>query len=53
MSSIEFDYVIINEDFDLALAQLTSIVTATRLRYASQAARMPPPRILKGPEMAG
>jgi len=35
----EFDYVIINEDFDLALAQLTSIVTATRLRYASQAAR--------------
>jgi len=37
--SPEFDYVIINEDFALALAQLTSIVTATRLRYASQAAR--------------
>lgn len=35
----EFDYVLINEDFSLALAQLTSIVTATRLRYASQAAR--------------
>jgi guanylate kinase len=35
----EFDYVIINEDFHLALDQLTSIVTATRLRYASQAAR--------------
>jgi guanylate kinase len=35
----EFDYVIINEDFSLALDQLTSIVTATRLRYASQAAR--------------
>jgi len=37
--SPEFDYVIINEDFALALAQLTAIVTATRLRYASQAAR--------------
>jgi guanylate kinase len=35
----EFDYVLINEDFSLALEQLTSIVTATRLRYASQAAR--------------
>jgi len=35
----EFDYVIINEDFHLALAQLTAIVTATRLRYATQAAR--------------
>src|SRR5215467_7147202 len=35
----EFDYVIINEDFNLALAQLTAIVTATRLRYASQSAR--------------
>jgi guanylate kinase len=35
----EADYVIINEDFDLALSQLTAIVTATRLRYGSQAAR--------------
>lgn len=35
----EADYVIINEDFDLALAQMTAIVTATRLRYGSQAAR--------------
>jgi guanylate kinase len=35
----EADYVIINEDFDLALRQLTAIVTATRLRYGSQAAR--------------
>jgi len=35
----EFDYVIINEDFDLALAQLAAIVTATRLRYSVQAAR--------------
>ena len=35
----EFDYVIINEDLDKALRQLTAIVTATRLRYTSQAAR--------------
>ncbi len=35
----EFDYVIINEDLDTALAQLSAIVTATRLRYASQATR--------------
>jgi guanylate kinase len=35
----EMDYVIINEDFDLALAQMTAVVTATRLRYPSQAAR--------------
>jgi len=35
----EADYVIINEDFTLALAQLTAIVTATRLRFAAQLAR--------------
>jgi guanylate kinase len=35
----ELDFVIINHDFDLALSQLTSVVTASRLRYASQAAR--------------
>jgi guanylate kinase len=35
----EFDYVIINENFDRALDQLTAIVTATRLRFPSQAAR--------------
>ena len=35
----EFDYVIINEDFATALAQLCSVVVATRLRYSSQAAR--------------
>ena len=35
----EFDYVIINVDFPAALAQLAAIVTATRLRFASQAAR--------------
>ena len=35
----EMDYVLINEDFNLALAQMTAVVTATRLRYASPAAR--------------
>jgi guanylate kinase len=35
----ELDYVIINQDFDLALSQLAAVVTATRLRYSSQAAR--------------
>ncbi len=35
----QFDYIIINAQFDVALAQLTAVVTATRLRYESQAAR--------------
>lgn len=35
----EFDYVVINEHFDLALAQLVAIVTASRLRYETQAVR--------------
>jgi len=35
----EFDYAIINEDFEAAVGQLAAIVTATRLRYGSQAAR--------------
>jgi len=35
----EFDYVVINEDFDRALAELCAIVAATRLRYAGQLAR--------------
>ncbi len=35
----EFDYIIVNEDFDAALAQLTAVVTASRLRYEAQAAR--------------
>jgi guanylate kinase len=35
----EFDYIIINEEFDAALAQLRAVVTATRLRYEPQAAR--------------
>jgi guanylate kinase len=35
----ESDFVIINENFDRALAELGAIVTAVRLRYASQLAR--------------
>jgi guanylate kinase len=35
----EFEFAIINENFDLALTQLQAIVTAVRLRFASQAAR--------------
>lgn len=35
----EFDYVIINENFDRALDELGAVVTATRLRYPSQLAR--------------
>jgi guanylate kinase len=37
----EFDFVVINERFEQALAELAAIVTATRLRFASQAARAP------------
>jgi guanylate kinase len=33
----EFEYVIINQDFSVALAQLEHIVMASRLRYARQA----------------
>jgi guanylate kinase len=35
----EFEYVIINEDFDTALGQLNAIVTAARLRFPAQTAR--------------
>ena len=35
----EFDYVIINERFEQAVSELAAIVTAARLRFASQAAR--------------
>lgn len=35
----EFDYIIVNQDFDVALAQLSAVITATRLRYDAQAAR--------------
>ena len=37
----EFDYVVINERFEQALAELAAIVTAARLRFGSQAARAP------------
>jgi len=36
----EFDFVIVNERFEQALAELAAVVTAARLRYASQAARL-------------
>jgi len=35
----ECQYVIINQEFSVALTQLAQIVAATRLRYATQAAR--------------
>ena len=35
----EFEYVIINEEFNVALAELVAIVKATRCRFAQQAAR--------------
>jgi len=35
----ECQYVIINQEFSVALTQLAQIVSATRLRYATQAAR--------------
>ncbi len=35
----EFDYVIINEDFEMALSQLVALTRAARCRYRQQAAR--------------
>ena len=35
----EFEYVIINEEFNVALAEISAIVKATRSRFAQQAAR--------------
>ncbi|MFC3338946.1 guanylate kinase [Paracandidimonas soli] len=35
----EFQYVIINQEFSVALQELSQIVSATRLRYGKQAAR--------------
>jgi len=35
----EFDYVIINENFDVALDEMRSVVRATRCRFAQQMAR--------------
>ena len=36
----EFDYLIVNDDFDLALSELQSIVKATRLRQSVQSAKL-------------
>ena len=38
---VDFEYVIINEDFDRAAQELAAIVVAQRLRYANQQARNP------------
>ncbi len=38
----EFDYVIINEEFDVALSEMVAVVIATRCRFAQQAARNSP-----------
>ena len=35
----EFEYVIINEEFNVALSEMSAIVRATRSRFAQQAAR--------------
>lgn len=35
----EFEYVIINEEFTVALSELSAIVTAARCRFSQQAAR--------------
>jgi guanylate kinase len=37
--ALEFEYVIINQEFATALSELTAIVKATRCRFAQQAAR--------------
>lgn len=39
---VESDYLIINDDFDVALAELKSIVSAERLRTARQQSRWQP-----------
>ena len=35
----EFGFIVINEDFEVALSQLVAIVTAARLRYSTQMLR--------------
>lgn len=37
--AVEFEYVIINQDFSKALTELSEVIRACRLRFASQAAR--------------
>ena len=36
----EYDYLVVNDDFDLALEQLAAVFTANRLRYPVQAVRL-------------
>ncbi len=36
---VEFDYLIVNDDFDVALGELRSVITSQRLRHDKQAAR--------------
>lgn len=38
----EYDYLVVNDDFDDALAELKSIVMARRCRYAAQSERLSP-----------
>ena len=35
----EFDYVVVNEDFEVAVAEMCAIFTASRLRREAQAQR--------------
>jgi guanylate kinase len=37
--AVEFEYVIINQEFEVALSELSAIVKATRCRFSQQAAR--------------
>jgi len=36
----EFDYLIVNDDFDMALVELQSVILARRMRYAVQSQRL-------------
>lgn len=36
----EFDYLIVNDDFDMALVELQSVILARRVRYAVQSQRL-------------
>jgi guanylate kinase len=36
----EFDYLVVNDDFDMALVELQSVILARRLRYEVQSQRL-------------
>ena len=36
----EFDYLIVNDDFDMALVELQSVILARRMRYEVQSQRL-------------